>query len=251
MAIFWRLWAASSVIITAVLILFILVATVQFSRTHSTLIGERLVVLAEHTAAPFQAAARIGLPVESVRNASGFLERARQTDDRIAAIYVIDAGGSIVHATRGEPSAGTSVAAIRRMQPSLREWYGEIEAGFVAGVNIQGPSGDIVGGIAVLYPFSAATTRVWAMAAELFVAAIAILLFSALAGGLLLRIGLDRAITAFNRIESDFAAFERDSWRRPDTAEKSEGLRGDLDAAFARYRHAVDHLERHGPCRGR
>ncbi len=239
MALFWRVWATSAGIILAVLVIFLLLSTFQFSRVHNGLVGERLVVLADRTAAPFEAAARLRLPISDVRNAVGHLERARQTDERIMAIFVFDDAGRVVHRTRGSTGEGSDLAALQARRSGARTWYGQIDAGFVAGVNIESPGGDPVGGIAILYPVSGNTTRVWAMAAELAVAALGILALSTVMAGLMFRVGMRRTIAAFDTIEREIAAFERDSWRGTDDAGEQTGLRADLDASFAQYRAAL------------
>ncbi|MCW3783438.1 hypothetical protein [Defluviimonas salinarum] len=242
MAILWRLWATAAGVMLAVLLVFLALSTFQFSRVHSDLVGERLIVLADRTAAPFQAAVRLGLPIASVRNAVGILERARRSDDRISAIYVFDREGGIVHATLGEAGDGPEVAAVRARMIGAQEWHGEIASGFIAGVNIAGPSSDWAGGIAVLYPRGGSTTRVWAMAAELSVAVLGIFVLGALTAGLLLRIGLRRIISAFDRVDAAIADFERDTWRREDEAAPASGLRADLDESYDQYRSAVAEL---------
>src|SRR3546814_9884983 len=63
MALFWRIWAAVTLVNLAVLTIFVGLATLQFGNINSYLVGERLVVLADLTAAPFAAAAKIGLPL--------------------------------------------------------------------------------------------------------------------------------------------------------------------------------------------
>lgn len=60
MALFWRIWAAVTLVTFAVLSIFVSMAILQFDQIHSELLGERLMVLADRTAAPFEAAARIG-----------------------------------------------------------------------------------------------------------------------------------------------------------------------------------------------
>ena len=244
MAILWRVWAASAAVILAVLLVFLALATFQFSRVHSSLVGERLIVLAESTADPFQAATRLGFPIAEVRNSTGLLERARQTDDRITAIYLFDASGTIVHATLGEPGYGQSVAAVHAKMQDDEAWHGAFDAGYIAGVNIPGPAGNSAGGIAVVYPRTGSSTRVWAMAAELTVSAVGIFTLGAMLAGLFLRFGLRRTIQDFDRIEQDIAGFERDSWRGADQNSSLTGLRADLDTAYERYRASVDELKR-------
>lgn len=242
MAVLWRVWATALGVILAVLIVFLTLSTFQFSRANSELVGERLVVLADRMAAPFEAAAKIGLPVADVRNATGLLERAKQTDERIRAIYVFDSAGRTVHASEGSPPDISQMTAIRSQLPDQREWHGEVDDGFVAGVNFPGPGGKPAGGIGILYPSSGNTTSIRAMAAELSVAALAIFCLSGIAAGLLLRLSLGRTIAAFDRVEQEIAGFERDSWSGNPEAIPTSGLRSDLDAAFQRYRKAASEL---------
>jgi len=239
MAVLWRVWATALGVILAVLIVFLMLSIFQFSRANSELVGERLVVLADRMAAPFEAAAKIGLPVADVRNATGLLERAKQTDQRISAIYVFDGAGRTVHASDGSPPDTSDMTAIRARANGEREWHGEIDAGFVAGVNFVGPGGIPAGGIGILYPRAGHTTSIRAMAAELSVAAVGILCLSGITAGLLLRLSLQQTISAFDRVELEIAAFERDSWRETRAPVASGGLRSDLDAAFERYRGAA------------
>jgi len=100
-------------VILAVLVIFLALSSFQFSRVHISLVGQRLVVLADRTAGPFRAGARLGLPIANVRNAEGLLERARQTDETISAIYLFDGEGRIVRQTRGEGGSGAALAALR------------------------------------------------------------------------------------------------------------------------------------------
>src|SRR3546814_11426479 len=115
MALCWRIWAAVTLVNLAVLTIFVGLATLQFGNINSDLVGERLVVLADLTAAPFEAAAKIGLPPSTVRNADALLERPRQTDGAILAIHVFDADGRIVH-----PTADPATAALPAEQLAVR-----------------------------------------------------------------------------------------------------------------------------------
>ena len=51
MALFWRLWAAVALVNIAVLAVFVALATLQFGKIHGELLGERLTVLADRSAA--------------------------------------------------------------------------------------------------------------------------------------------------------------------------------------------------------
>lgn len=245
MALFWRIWAAVILVNLAVLALFVGLATLQFDSINSALVGERLLVLAGRTAAPFQAAAKIGLPLSTVRNADALLERARQTDDAIVAIHVFNESGQIVHST--EPLAPTMVPAnvvAARAAAAGAPWYLENAVGFFSSVDIPNLEGRSAGGILIVYPGGGNATQVRAMGAELALAAIAVVLSAAGLGALLLRMGLARQIHTFEKIEGTIADFERVAWRSaaaaPDVAptgeQHTDELRLLLDAAELRYR---------------
>ena len=78
MALYWRIWGAVTLVNLAVVTIFVALATLQFGNVNSALVGERLVILADRTAAPFKAAAKIGLSLSTVRNAGALLERSCQ-----------------------------------------------------------------------------------------------------------------------------------------------------------------------------
>ena len=249
MALFWRIWTAVILVNLVVLTLFVGLATLQFDSINSGLVGERLVVLAGRTAAPFQAAAKIGLPLSSVRNADALLERARQTDDAILAIHVFDAAGRVVHSTdTPAPAALPPEALAARTAAAGASWHSETEGGFLSGIDITARGGVTTGGILIVYPGGGNVTRVRAMGAELALAAIAVLLAAAGLSAVLLRLGLDRQIRMFEAVDGAIADFERGAWRSaaaaaadpvPADGASADGtaeLRQLLDAAESRYR---------------
>jgi len=227
-----------------VLALFVGLAVLQFDKINSDLVGERLIVLAERTAAPFQAAAKIGLPLSTVRNANALLERARQTDDAILAIHVFDQDGWIVHSTDVlAPQAISAEAFTTREQAAGTPWYQETDEGFLSSIDIPKPGGATAGGILVVYPGSGSATQVRAMGAELSLAALVVLLAVAGLSMLLLRVGLGRQIRTFEAVEDAISDFERISWRSAAKAtadttlsDQPNELRQLLDAAETRYR---------------
>ena len=242
MALFWRIWAAVSL---AVLTLLVGLATLQFDSINSGLVGERLSVLAGRTAAPFQAAAKIGLPLSTVRNADALLERARQTDNAILAIHVFDQAGRIVHSTAAPaPTAIPPEAQTARAAAAGAPWHRETAGGFLSSIDIPARGGETAGGILIVYPGGGNVTQIRAMGAELGLAAIAVLLLAAGLSALLLKLGLRRQIRTFEAIDGAIADFERDSWRNaaegpavPAPVEDVTGeLRQRLDAAETRYR---------------
>jgi len=242
-ALFWRVWAAVMLVNFAVLSGFVALATLQFGSINSTLVGERLGVLAGRTVAPFEAAVRIGLPLSSVRNANALLERARQTDDSIVAIHVFDAAGGIVHST-ASPAPGESTlqpAQARAVAPGV-PWNLETGDVFLSGINIAGQDGASAGGILIVYPGGGNVTRIRAMAAELELPALAVFLVSITLGAIALRLGLRRQIRAYARIDGAVANFERSAWRvaaggrETNVMADAAELRQLLDAAETRYR---------------
>jgi hypothetical protein len=243
MALFWRIWAAVTLVNLAVLTIFVGLATLQFGNINSNLVGERLVVLADRTAAPFEAAAKIGLPLSTVRNAEALLERARQTDDAILAIHVFDAAGGIIHSTATPaPTAIPNEAVAARAAASGAPWHRETIEGFLGSIDIVSRDGSPVGGILIVYPGGGNVTRIRAMAAELALTAIAVLLAAAALSALFLRLSLGRQIRLFETIDSAVTSFERGAWRSaagrsPPVAEgDADELRSLLESAETRYR---------------
>src|SRR5690606_31271403 len=99
-------------------------ATLQFGQIHGELIGERLTVLADRAAEPFESVATLGLPLSTVRTADALLERARQADETITAIHVFDIMGAVVHSTSSEPPATIPAEAIAaRLAAGGRPWH--------------------------------------------------------------------------------------------------------------------------------
>ncbi|MEO3434279.1 hypothetical protein [Inquilinus sp. CAU 1745] len=244
MALFWRIWAAVLIVNTAVLAVFVGLATLQFDQIHSALAGERLTVLADRTVAPFATAAQINLPLSAVRNAAALLERARQTDELITAIHVFDVEGRTIHSTEATPPATIPPVAIAAYnQADGAPWHRETDNGFLSGVDIAGPAGRSAGGIVVVYPSRENIINVRAMGAELAIAAMALLGATSILSGILLRLGLRRQLAAFESIDEAVADFERDSWRSaaarrrsPSAQENAGELRLLLDAADRKYR---------------
>jgi hypothetical protein len=236
MALFCRNWAAVMLVMLTVLGVFIGLATLQFGNINSNLVGERLAVLAGRTAAPFAAVAKIGLPLSTVRNADALLERARQTDDSILAIHVFDASGRVVHSTAVPPPTHISPeAAAARAEANGAAWLRETPEGFISSIDIASREGISAGGILVTYPVRGTLIRLRAMAAELAVVAIGVLLASAVLSALLLRLGLRRQISLFEEIDGAILEFERAAWRgaAQSAADPSDGAVGELRRLLA------------------
>jgi len=250
MALFWRIWLAISAINLLILAIFVGLATLQFATIQSRLVGERLEVIAGHAAGPFEAAARLGLPLGGVRNASGLLLRIQQTDADISAIHVFAPDGAILHSTDPAPPPRFPPGAIAaRSMAAAGSWAGNDRGEPFGGAEIRDTSGRSVGGVLVLYPAAPSVTRIRAMGSELMVSALVILVLATGLGGALIRAGLRREFRGFEALEAAIHGFERDAWRSaagapPATPPGGEGIRARLDAAETRYRETGRTLER-------
>lgn len=214
MAFLWRVWLAIAVVNLTVLMLFVGLASLQYDAVHSSLVGERLAVLAARTAAPFEQAARIGLGLGSVRNADALLEQARQTDEAIAAIHVFDRDGRILRSTdRAPPATIPAQALAARAEAQGAPWHRAGGEAFLSGVEIAARSGADAGGVLIVYSAAQSTARVGAMATELILAGLLVLAGSMAAAAALLRFGLRRQIGAFQALEDSIDGFERAAWR--------------------------------------
>jgi hypothetical protein len=242
MALFWRVWVAVCAVNFAVLALFVFLATLQFDSVNSGLLGERLHVLASRTAAPFEAAARIGLPLSTVRNADALLERAKQTDNEILGILVFDQSGVVVHGADDLVEKLMPPEALdARLAASGAPWHVSTKNRFLSSIDILHADGTSAGGILITYPTKSNVTQIRAMVAEIGLIGIAIFLGAAVLSWLLLRVGLRKQINAFEAIEDAIADFERGAWRSaanqtPATKEAQSDFRILLDGAETRYR---------------
>lgn len=252
MALFWRIWAAVLTVNLVVLTLFVGLATLQFDSINANLVGERLAVLAGRTAAPFRASAKIGLPLSAVRNARALLERARQTDDAISAIHAFDPEGRVIFSTAQPPPATIpDEAGTARTRASGASWHLHTGSSFLGGIDIAGADGRSAGGILIVYPDDGNVTQVRAMAAELAMAAIAVLAVVSILGCGLLRLSLRGPLATSEAIESAIADFERWSWRSAASTEQAvyqsdaaTDLHHLLNEAEARYREIGTKLEK-------
>lgn len=215
MALFWRIWLAVTFVNLVVLTIFVGLATLQFGNINSDLVGERLAVLAERTAAPFKAAAKIGLPLSAVRNADALLERARQTDTAILAIHIFDNEGRIVESTdKPFPEEIPARAQVARAGSAGVPWHIESDKTFLSSIDITGRGNSAVGGVLIVYPRTGSVTHIQAMGAELSLATLIILLVGAVLSFFLLRFAIGKQIRFYDSIDSAVTNFERKVWRR-------------------------------------
>lgn len=245
MALFWRIWAAVSLVNVLVLSVFLGLAALQFASINSTLVGERLAVLATRTVAPFAASVRLGLPISGVRNAPTLLERARQTDEDIVALHVFDAAGHIVHSTaKPAPAAISADATAARQSAKGAPWHRESPDGFIGGVDVSMADGTSAGGILIVYPGRGNDTQVRSMITELLEGAFWALMVASVLGTLILRFSLRDSIEHFSAIDATYKDFEFSAWRRgagreePAPAVDPAALGNQLQSSAARYRAA-------------
>jgi hypothetical protein len=207
-----------------VLAVFVGLATLQYNAILSNLTRERLVVLADTVRAPFQAVANLGVGIDTVRNADAVLERARQSDDAIAAIHVISPDGDIVRSTSLQPS----VRAMDEWRSDLlnvgdgNTWHLETRDRFLVGARITGPGGEEAGGVLIEYSKRSSNILVQAMEARLVLLAGAILLVTTLLGLIILRLVLSEHLRIFGGILASFDEFERKFWRGEGSSEGPE-----------------------------
>ncbi|WP_435259447.1 hypothetical protein ACSBLW_06665 [Thioclava sp. FR2] len=218
--------------------IFVGLILLQFQNIQHKLLAERVAVLATNTAQPFNAATSIGIPLASVRNAGALLERARQTDDAITAILVVDAEGNLQHRAGNDDTAFVELA-----QPE--DWAAGtvnlFDDGRIVSFNpIVWSPGERPGAIVVALDGSASINRTWAMGAELAAAAIAFFTLASMLIAVGLRTAFASEISAFAAIERDVELFDRDTWM-VDGAELEEGgeLHRVLNNTYAQYRASV------------
>ena len=214
MALIWRSWQVVTVLVLTVVLVFCLLAILQFHRIESDLVRGRLEVLATSARTPFQSAARLGLPLDKVRNATAILERAQLTDPQIVAIHVFAPDGRILHST--DRDAPTSVRAEVLFAATGRPSAGwSTRAGdlLFTGEPIRDARGGAIGGIVVVYPTLDLRTSVEAMATKLLAHSLLVVIGMAPLTALLLGLGLRRPQRLFTAIMATLDGFERDSWR--------------------------------------
>ncbi len=215
MSLFWRSWQIVTALVFIVLGVLCVLAALQFNRIESNLVRGRLAVLAETAQAPFQSAARLGLPLTNVRNATAILERSRITDPQIAAIHVFDPLGTIIHSSESDtPTSVRSEVLFALSATSDSTWDTEASDFIFTGKQITDASGTAVGGIAVVYPKIDLLTSIQAMVTKLLLYSVIILLVMSAVAAVVLRVGLRQPIRSFTALLGVLDSFERDSWRR-------------------------------------
>lgn len=240
--------AIYSVVVTSILA-FIALAVLQFNQINSEMTREKVGILANRVAAPFEAAATIGLPLSSVRNADVLLERARQLDTGIEGVFLFGADGTLVTST-GAPGIDGALlgASVGDPDGTMRTWSGNTSDGYYAGVRLSSPDGNTVGGVVIAYSGREGTAYSWAIVGKLLLSG---LVFAVLAAPLIwfaLRRTLRGVMPGVDAADSELRELERQSWLLPD-ARRAPAMHGQngsaplgemFRTAEARYRSAAE-----------
>ena len=238
LAVFWRLWLIASATLAIVIAIYVGLTLLQFRTVQKTLLTERVAVLAKNIVEPFESALALGLPLSSVRNAEALLERARQTDDAIMSIQLVDPDGKVLRRV-GDEVSGIDWPTMHAVSTagSVNLFTGSQYLSFNP---IAGPGGTPPGAILVLVDASDNINRSLAVGAKLATAAAAFLVAGGLVIGLALRWAFAREIADFDGVERDIELFERDIWRAELSApDGASALRRDLNEAHASYLSAL------------
>ncbi|MCA0043163.1 hypothetical protein [Celeribacter litoreus] len=227
----------------AVLVVFVVLAVLQFDQVRTGLEKERLTAVADRASEPLASAAMIGLDLASVRNLDSILERARQSDEAIMALHVLDRNGAIVKST--------ARSTISLETPEIQRYFEDAASGtsfqesgtFRYLRTFTRPSGDIVGALLMEYSGETARTAVWAMAGRLATAALGFCVLSSIFSMLAVRFVFDREKRIDDVFLSADAASMQQMWRDETTHEDRptgdvEALMSAAEAEYHRLREA-------------
>lgn len=225
----------------AVLIVFVVLTVFQFDQVRSTLENERLKVVADRASEPLALAAAIGLDLSTVRSLDAVLERARQADDAIIALHVLDPEGAITASTAGSDRAAAGPETLRRLnEGSAAGSYAEA-GDYRYLVTFERSAGDTAGALLIEYSGVAAKTSVWAMAGRLATIALVFALIS----GVFSVLAVKQALRGERQMDQEFATADIDGLRRlwRGNGEKrdsaaGDGIAGAMREADLRYRAA-------------
>ncbi|MHA6345759.1 hypothetical protein [Roseivivax sp. CAU 1761] len=197
----------------AVLVAFVVLATLQFHQVRSELERERLRIVAERAAEPLAAAAGIGLDLASVRNLPGILERSRQSDSAIIALSVIASDGAVMVSTLPEHGGDIGAATLRRLEePGLPSSYRE-GGDYRYLITFRDSHETLVGALLTEYSGAAANTAVWAMAGRLATAALLLCILGSAVSAWSVKAVLRPEIAADRAIADADRDLERRLWR--------------------------------------
>ena len=210
MSILWRSWLTFTAIIATVLIVLAVLSTLQHNAVYSSLIRQRLSVVAQTAADSFQSVVRLGLPISMLRNARQVLARAQQTDPRITAIHAFNPTGIIVQTTHpDDPDTVPDEVRLAQTFADGVEWSVESATELFSGISIKNAAGTTVGNVVVVYPKSEFEAHTAAVVEDIATRTFTLLVIFSIAAWLLLRLRLSGAIHALSRFDGILATLRR------------------------------------------
>ena len=185
------------------------VSQLKFTSFLSDSINGRLEVVASAAAQDFGAAIDLGLSLEHVANGSEILERASRHDPTIAAIYVVDTDGRIIHSTGDAPESADkgTLDAFGLALEGVTEatWDTETDESIHSSTLIEGSFGQPVGGVVVVYPADELRSQTRSMAEDFIAIGLAVgAALIALAGAVLTVAGRRRGDASTGTSEDEF-----------------------------------------------
>ncbi len=253
-ALFWRVFTTVAAVNALCLVVLFGLASVQYDAVLSGLVRDRLAVVAQNLAEPFQAVAKLGLPIETVRNVDALLQRTRQSSAEITGIYLFDQAGNIVRTT--EPVIPPEMAEAARAALNSadgRTWSSEGANSYLVASIIKAPDGKISGGVLIQQGDSGKSMQVQALEGKLLFISVAILVVSLGAAFVVLRISLAGHIRVFDALLAAYDRFERQAWRgtRPSEVvpEPTRSFGIDTGEIFALLEQSEDQYQAGNPSR--
>jgi len=213
-ALFWRVFSTMAAVNALCLLVLFSLASVQYDAVLFGLVRDRMAVVAQTLSEPFQAAAELGLAIESLRDVDALLIRAKQSSPDVLGIYLVDQAGKVVRST--EPILADGVAraareALSGKEPSL--WFGQISDAYLAASLIRSVDGGVAGGVLLEHGDGGRSLQVQALVGKLAFIASAILAISLALGIVILRFTLRGHIRVFDALLATYDRFERQAWR--------------------------------------
>lgn len=214
MALFWRVFTTFAAVNSLCLAVLFGLASIQYDAVLSGLIRDRLAVVAQNLAEPFQAVANLGLPIETLRNADELVQRTKQSSTDVLGIYLFDPAGNIVRSTEADTTAAIETAARAALADPLGATsFSEDTGAFLVGSLIRTSDGAIAGGVLIEHGDSGRAVQVQALAARLVLISVVILIVSLCVALVVFRLTLLKHIHVFDDLLATYDRFERQAWR--------------------------------------
>lgn len=195
------------------LVLFAL-ASVQYDALFSGLVRDRVAVVAQVLAEPFQAVTELGLSVDTLRDVDALLLRTKQSSADILDVYLFDQAGNIVRSTAPDLVDAAALAAKDALANSDGgTWFGNSKEGLLVASFVNGPDGKVAGGVLLAHGDGGRSLHVAALVGKLAFAASGVLAISLALGLGILRFTLRGHIQVFDALLTTYDRFERQAWR--------------------------------------